>query len=191
MQIPVYCEQVIDQSDIFVGKLKGLLQAKVALLVAIEGGGGGGNETTLNIPYFNYFLRQISYLQDPSRSGIVSIILIEKMYLKKIFIQRIGFYQENNHRAKRSKYGNRKNTQVSGVQYKINIFWYVFVFFRYIPWNFHQMEENEFNFEGDRDFVSFINQAQDVGLFVILRAGPYICGEWDFVSINDKGTLLY
>ena len=102
-------------------------------------------------------------------------------------------YQENNHRAnlKRSKYGNHKNTQVSGVQYKVDIFWYVFVFFRYIPWNFHQMEENEFNFEGDRNFVSFINQAQDVGLFVILRAGPYICGEWDFVSINDKGTLLY
>lgn len=50
----------------------------------------------------------------------------------------------------------------------------------YVPWNFHQMEENELNFEGDKDLVGFIKQAQEVDLFVILRAGPYICGEWDF-----------
>ncbi|XP_071158148.1 beta-galactosidase-like isoform X2 [Mytilus edulis] len=50
----------------------------------------------------------------------------------------------------------------------------------YVPWNFHEMEENELNFEGDKDLVGFIKQAQEVDLFVVLRAGPYICGEWDF-----------
>ena len=56
----------------------GLLQAKVALLVATE----GEKLNSYNHSKFNYFLAQISYLQDSYWSGIVSIILIEKMYLK-------------------------------------------------------------------------------------------------------------
>ena len=42
---------------------------------------GENNETSLIIPNFNYFLTQTSYLQDSNWSGIVSIILIEKMYI--------------------------------------------------------------------------------------------------------------
>ena len=53
----------------------------------------------------------------------------------------------------------------------------------YIPWNYHEPEEGQYDFEGQRDFVQFIKQAQEVGLLVLLRAGPYICGEWDFVSV--------
>ena len=32
--------------------------------------------------------------------------------------------------------------------------------------------------EGDRDLGQFLATAQKVGLLVVLRAGPYMCGEW-------------
>lgn len=50
----------------------------------------------------------------------------------------------------------------------------------YIPWNIHQPEENEFCFEGSRDFSHFVCLAGSLGLHVILRPCPYICAEWDF-----------
>lgn len=50
----------------------------------------------------------------------------------------------------------------------------------YVAWNMHQPKENEFCFEGQSDVVKFIKTAQKVGLYVILRPGPYICAEWDF-----------
>ena len=49
----------------------------------------------------------------------------------------------------------------------------------YVPWNFHELEPGLYDFEGDKDLVGFIQMAQEIGLLVILRAGPYICGEWD------------
>ena len=49
----------------------------------------------------------------------------------------------------------------------------------YVPWNFHELEPGVFNFKGDKDLIGFLRTAQDVGLLVIVRAGPYICGEWD------------
>ena len=49
----------------------------------------------------------------------------------------------------------------------------------YVPWNFHESQPGVFDFSGDRDLGSFLKTAQDVGLLVILRAGPYICAEWD------------
>lgn len=54
---------------------------------------------------------------------------------------------------------------------------------RYVPWNFHESEPGVYNFDGDRDLVYFLQLAQEVGLLVILRAGPYICAEWDMVNI--------
>lgn len=50
----------------------------------------------------------------------------------------------------------------------------------YIPWNFHEVRQGEFNFSGDRDFVKFIRIAEELGLYVILRPTPYICAEWEF-----------
>lgn len=50
----------------------------------------------------------------------------------------------------------------------------------YVAWNFHGDCEGQWDFEGDRDIRSFITQAGDLGLYVILRPGPYICAEWDF-----------
>ncbi|XP_061883069.1 beta-galactosidase [Entelurus aequoreus] len=49
----------------------------------------------------------------------------------------------------------------------------------YIPWNFHEESPGQYNFSGDRDLEHFLQLAQDIGLLVILRPGPYICAEWD------------
>lgn len=50
----------------------------------------------------------------------------------------------------------------------------------YVAWNFHEENEGEFNFTGDRDLVKFIQIAQELGLYVIVRPSPYICAEWEF-----------
>lgn len=50
----------------------------------------------------------------------------------------------------------------------------------YVAWNMHELQENTFCFEGQSDIVRFIETAQKVGLFVIIRPGPYICAEWAF-----------
>ncbi|CEN92903.1 Beta galactosidase [[Clostridium] sordellii] len=50
----------------------------------------------------------------------------------------------------------------------------------YIPWNFHEVKEGIFEFEGAKDITRFTKLAQDLGLYVILRPSPYICAEWEF-----------
>ena len=63
-------------------------------------------------------------------------------------------------------------------------------FRRYVPWNWHEKQPGVFDWSGDHDLVGFLQAAQDAGLLVILRAGPYICGEWDFVSHFDFYTHI-
>lgn len=53
---------------------------------------------------------------------------------------------------------------------------------RYVAWNYHEPLPGVFRFSGDQDLVGFIKTAQEVGLLVILRPGPYIDAEWEFVS---------
>lgn len=49
----------------------------------------------------------------------------------------------------------------------------------YVPWNFHESVQGIYNFTGDRDLVHFLDLANQTGLLVILRPGPYICAEWE------------
>ncbi|WOK98605.1 beta-galactosidase 8 isoform X2 [Canna indica] len=49
----------------------------------------------------------------------------------------------------------------------------------YVPWNLHEPEPNKWLFEGIADIVSYLKLAQELGFLVMLRAGPYICAEWD------------
>uniref|UniRef100_A0A8D2LJ39 Beta-galactosidase n=3 Tax=Varanus komodoensis TaxID=61221 RepID=A0A8D2LJ39_VARKO len=49
----------------------------------------------------------------------------------------------------------------------------------YVPWNLHETERGKFDFSGNLDLQTFIRTAEEVGLWVILRPGPYICSEWD------------
>jgi beta-galactosidase len=50
----------------------------------------------------------------------------------------------------------------------------------YVFWNVHEPTPNHFNFSGNADLAEFIREAQQEGLYVILRAGPYSCAEWEF-----------
>ena len=50
----------------------------------------------------------------------------------------------------------------------------------YVAWNVHEPAMGQWNFEGEADVRDFILEAQALGLYVILRPGPYICAEWDF-----------
>ncbi|KAL9963399.1 hypothetical protein ACROYT_G026909 [Oculina patagonica] len=52
--------------------------------------------------------------------------------------------------------------------------------YRYIAWNLHEEIKGQFKFDGNLDIEAFIKVAQELGLYVILRPGPYICSEWDF-----------
>ena len=50
----------------------------------------------------------------------------------------------------------------------------------YVAWNFHETSPGTYDFSGDRNLTQFLQLAQDNGLLVILRPGPYICAEWEF-----------
>lgn len=47
-------------------------------------------------------------------------------------------------------------------------------------WNIHQPEPNVWDWSGDKNLAEFITTAQQEGLMVILRPGPYICAEWEY-----------
>lgn len=57
-----------------------------------------------------------------------------------------------------------------------------FQHFRYVEWCTHEPNPGEYHFSGDEDLEYFVQLAQEEGLLVILRPGPYICAERDFVS---------
>lgn len=50
----------------------------------------------------------------------------------------------------------------------------------YVCWNMHEPRKGEFDFTGRFDIRRFIRTAQEIGLYAIVRPGPYICAEWDF-----------
>lgn len=50
----------------------------------------------------------------------------------------------------------------------------------YVFWNGHEPSPGKYNFEGRYDLVRFIKLVHQAGLYVHLRIGPYICGEWNF-----------
>ena len=50
----------------------------------------------------------------------------------------------------------------------------------YTPWNLHEPKEGEFDFSGNLDLEAYIKMAENLGLNVIVRPGPYICAEWEF-----------
>ena len=51
----------------------------------------------------------------------------------------------------------------------------------YLMWNALESAPGVFDLRsGNRDFAKFIRLCQEEGLWVYLRPGPYVCGEWDF-----------
>ena len=50
----------------------------------------------------------------------------------------------------------------------------------YVFWNLHEPKPGQFDFTGNLDIAAYIRTAQEEGLWVIVRPGPYVCSEWDF-----------
>lgn len=51
----------------------------------------------------------------------------------------------------------------------------------YVFWNYHNTAPGVWDFKtGNRNLGEYIRTAQEEGLFVILRPGPYVCAEWEF-----------
>ena len=74
----------------------------------------------------------------------------------------------------------------------------------YLMWNALESAPGVFDLKsGNRDFVRFIKLCQEEGMWVYLRPGPYVCGEWDFgglppyllrhpgIRVRDKGDPDY
>ncbi|XP_029832016.3 beta-galactosidase-like [Ixodes scapularis] len=55
----------------------------------------------------------------------------------------------------------------------------------YVEWSGHEPEPGKYVFEDHYDLKTFLQTAKDVGLLVVFRPGPYICGE------RDNGGLPY
>ncbi len=49
----------------------------------------------------------------------------------------------------------------------------------YAFWNLHEPRPGVYDFKGQNDLPEFLREAQAEGLHVILRPGPYVCGEWE------------
>ncbi|MDE1156551.1 MAG: beta-galactosidase [Acidobacteriaceae bacterium] len=49
----------------------------------------------------------------------------------------------------------------------------------YAFWNVHEPHPGQYDFEGQNDLAEFLREAQQAGLNVILRPGPYVCAEWE------------
>jgi len=49
----------------------------------------------------------------------------------------------------------------------------------YLFWNFHEWEPGHYDWDGQADAAEFCRIAQEEGLWVILRPGPYACAEWE------------
>ncbi|MFT3827969.1 MAG: beta-galactosidase [Chitinophagaceae bacterium] len=51
----------------------------------------------------------------------------------------------------------------------------------YVFWNYHETAPGVWDFKTEsRNIAAFVKTAQEEGLMVILRPGPYACAEWEF-----------
>jgi beta-galactosidase len=65
----------------------------------------------------------------------------------------------------------------------------------YVFWNEHEQTPGTYDFSGNNDVAEFISEAQQEGLWVILRPGPYVCAEWEFGGypawlLKDPTTVI-
>ncbi len=48
-----------------------------------------------------------------------------------------------------------------------------------IPWNLHEPRPGDFNFDDYADLPAYLDLVHELGLYAIVRPGPYICAEWE------------
>jgi len=61
----------------------------------------------------------------------------------------------------------------------------------YVFWNAHEPRPGEYDFSGNLDVAEFIREAQQEGLYVILRPGPCLrrMGVWRFSRMVAEGPF--
>ena len=47
----------------------------------------------------------------------------------------------------------------------------------YIEWSLHEPNDGQFDFYDEKDIVAFLKLVSEVGMFAIIRLGPYITAE--------------
>jgi beta-galactosidase len=65
----------------------------------------------------------------------------------------------------------------------------------YVFWNEHEVRPGVYDFSGNKDVAEFVREAQQEGLYVILRPGPYVCAEWEWGGypawlLKDHGIVV-
>jgi beta-galactosidase len=65
----------------------------------------------------------------------------------------------------------------------------------YAFWNVHEPRPGVYDFSGQNDLAEYIREAQQEGLYVLLRPGPYVCAEWELGGypswlLKDKNLVL-
>src|SRR5579863_8570358 len=65
----------------------------------------------------------------------------------------------------------------------------------YVFWNLHEPRPGVYDFNGQNDVAEYIREAQQEGLNVILRPGPYVCAEWELGGypswlLKDRSLVL-
>ncbi len=51
----------------------------------------------------------------------------------------------------------------------------------YAMWNYHNVSPGQWDFGTERrNIAEFIKIAEEEGMYIILRPGPYVCAEWEF-----------
>lgn len=65
----------------------------------------------------------------------------------------------------------------------------------YAFWNVHEPQPGVYDFQGQNDIAEFLREAQEEGLHVILRPGPYVCAEWELGGypswlLKDRAVVL-
>jgi beta-galactosidase len=54
----------------------------------------------------------------------------------------------------------------------------------YVFWNYHESTPGKFDFRTEnRDIAEFVRIAQQEGMWVLFRPGPYVCAEWELGGI--------
>lgn len=65
----------------------------------------------------------------------------------------------------------------------------------YVFWNLHEPRPGVYDFSGQNDIAEYIREAQQEGLKVIVRPGPYVCAEWELGGypswlLKDRNMVL-